>query len=392
MESSSKKERDHNKTNISDESNEVKTNNLFENIFYNAQCDQFVLKPSDHDIKLHQVALENAPNKIKALIARENCGPKGYKHRINRLLFIGVPGVGKSLLAKAMACQIGKCFFIKHSAVMKKYRNETSNLLIKILREIVEQPGKNVIVIDEINKLTDNHKSEHSDSGITAATLWTFMDEQQTNPNCYIIGTTNHSKKLPEELQSRFHSATVTISTPDVNTRRNVLRKLIMESDLQCDPNMTAFLDILAQQTENYSIRDLEQLIWDAENFAYQLHRNKPYIDQSCLESALKARQDEDRNAWDTNQESDEEKRHKELLRSHQAMHNESIRVQRELHEQNARMQQDMFDGNVRLQQTMHKDNLQNQNQAASAQMRQAQEAMNYQTTKDIWNWMSGKQ
>jgi SpoVK/Ycf46/Vps4 family AAA+-type ATPase len=286
---------------------------------------------------MYQTVLEAAPDKIKTIIQREKLYPNGYKHRVNRLLFIGVPGVGKSLLAKAVACQMGQSFFIRHSDVMKKYRNETSNRLNKALKEIIKYSGKNILIIDEINKLTDNHKSENSDSGITAATLWTFLDEQQSNPNFFFIGTTNHPKKLPEELQSRFHSAVATISVPSTNTRRSVIRHLMMESELQCVPNTAESLDRLSSLTENYSVRDLIQLMCDIENFAYQLHKDKPYIDQECLEHALRVRQDEDRNIWDTNPISDEERRHQESLQQVRELeerangrHRENIQISRD--------------------------------------------------------------
>lgn len=123
-------------------------------------------------------------------------------------IFFGVPGSGKTIMAKAIGYEMEKkgwdCKFVSSTSLFGEHRNQTSIRLTNELESIVASKKPTLIIIDELNRLLDNANSKHHDTDSTSTALWTFLDSQEGNENFFLIGTMNCIDKLPQPFKSRI--------------------------------------------------------------------------------------------------------------------------------------------------------------------------------------------
>jgi hypothetical protein len=241
---------------------------------------EFEYMPSKEEEMISELALKNAPPKIKA-VARK---------------------LGE------------KCYFVTSGDILLKYRNATSQRLKAIITAILRTSGKSVLVIDEINKLVENYTSENNDSGQTASTLWTSMDENQNNKNFYLIGTANDSKKMPPQLQDRFRHTFVTISSPTPDNRRQIIQHFLDHIGIPIDKQVNEYIDQIVERTKGASVRNIKNFFYAAKLFA--LVTENPVLTRECLEQAVLERTNDAQVFCDFLPViSDEERRHQESLK-----------------------------------------------------------------------------
>jgi len=121
------------------------------------------------------------------------------------ILLAGLPGSGKSLLAKYVAniLEIPLIQF-KMSAVMNENVGGTEAKLGRVLK-LIEASAPCVVWIDEIEKeLPSKDDSGKGDSGVSKRCLATILNWMQENKKqCFICATANHIGSLPSELLRR---------------------------------------------------------------------------------------------------------------------------------------------------------------------------------------------
>lgn len=124
--------------------------------------------------------------------------PKGY-------LAAGIPGCGKTLLAKATAREFGfPLFQVDIGRLFDKFVGGTENNFIQLIKT-VEGVGRCVLLLDEIEKyLNEDAVSGAGDSGTSSRSFGTLLSwlSDRESP-IFIIATSNDHTRLPSALKRK---------------------------------------------------------------------------------------------------------------------------------------------------------------------------------------------
>ena len=120
------------------------------------------------------------------------------------ILLAGLPGSGKSLLAKYVATILDiPLIQFKMSAILGGFVGDTEKNLARVLK-MIEASAPCVVWIDEIEKELPNKGSSDKDSGVSKRCLATILNWMQENKKqCFICATANYIGSLPSELLRR---------------------------------------------------------------------------------------------------------------------------------------------------------------------------------------------
>lgn len=289
------------------------------------------------DVSLLEESFEQAPSKLKRIIYGMLQKEEFASHYRN-ILLTGPSGSGKSTLAEAIAYKLQrKCIVIDAPSLLGRYRDQAAENILKLFKQIAADPDKPVLVINEINAFTDDHTSEHSDTKHTAMQLWTLVDKHSKDPDFLLIGTTNITKKMPHQLQSRFEGKTYLIENSFVDAKLRAIRFYMkrFNIDSSCTDD---FLKIFVEKLDGFSTRGLEALVNRAHLCSIMQNNssNKTTISKENFEQAYQELTQERSQFWDfSDQTTDEERRHRENLTQNDRHFVESQDVQIRLAEWN---------------------------------------------------------
>lgn len=139
------------------------------------------------------------------------------------VLLTGVPGCGKSLIAKTIASEWGlPLVLLDPSRLYGKYIGESEQRLARAL-EAVDAMAPIVLWIDEIEKGLAT--SGDGDGGVSRRLLGSFLRWMQDRPDgVFLVATANDVSALPAELlrKGRFDE-TFFVDLPDAPARRAIL-------------------------------------------------------------------------------------------------------------------------------------------------------------------------
>ena len=225
--------------------------------------------------------LEEAKQKIREIVELPLRHPEIFTHLgiepPKGILLYGPPGVGKTLLAKALANEVGAYFVsINGPEVMSKFYGESE----KRVREIFEDAEKNapsIIFIDEIDAIAPKREEVTGEvERRVVAQLLALMDGLKGRGKVIVIGATNRPQALDPALRrpGRFDRE-IEIRPPDKNGRKEILQVHTRNMPLADDVDLEEFAKI----THGYTGADLAALAREAAMTA--LRRFLPEIDLS---------------------------------------------------------------------------------------------------------------
>ncbi|MDW8010866.1 MAG: CDC48 family AAA ATPase, partial [Sulfolobales archaeon] len=195
------------------------------------------------------------------------------------VLLYGPPGVGKTLLAKALANEIGAYFIaINGPEIMSKYYGESEARL----RAIFEEAQKNapaIIFIDEIDAIAPKREEVVGEvEKRVVAQLLTLMDGLMERGKVIVIGATNRIDAVDPALRrpGRFDRE-IEIPPPDRHARRSILEVHTRNIPLAEDVN----LDELASITHGFTGADIAALVKEAAMNALRGFLRREKIDLS---------------------------------------------------------------------------------------------------------------
>jgi cell division protease FtsH len=201
------------------------------------------------------------------------------------VLLVGLPGTGKTLLARAIAGEAGVPFFtISGSDFVEMFVGVGASRV----RDLFIQGKKSapcIIFIDEIDAV-GRHRGAglgggHDEREQTLNQLLVEMDGFETNEGVILIAATNRPDVLdPALLRPGRFDRQVVVPKPDILGRLGILRVHTRKMPLASDVD----LEVLARGTPGFSGADLENLVNEAALLAARV--NKQHIGAKDFEMA----------------------------------------------------------------------------------------------------------
>ena len=189
----------------------------------------------------------------------------------------GSPGTGKTLIAKAVANEVGASFHsISGPEIMGKHYGESE----ETLREVFEEANENtpaVIFIDELDSIASSRSESTGDvEQRIVAQLLTLMDGLEERENVVVIGATNRLDTIDNALRrgGRFDRE-IEIGVPDKDGRKEIFGIHTRGMPL----GDTVDLDQIAERTYGFVGADIATVTKEAAMAA--IRRIKPEIDFS---------------------------------------------------------------------------------------------------------------
>jgi cell division protease FtsH len=199
------------------------------------------------------------------------------------VLLIGPPGTGKTMLAKAIACEANASFFSAHGS---DFNEVFVGVGAKRVRQLFKQAAKcrpAILFIDEIDCVGKNRKFDtHGEHQQTINALLAAMDGFESSHGVVVLAATNRPEDLDEALlrPGRFDRK-VYVPYPDMKGRRAILETHARGKPIH---EMSGSLDGLAQTTPGMSGADLANLMNEAAIICAQENRSE--ITRADLDAA----------------------------------------------------------------------------------------------------------
>lgn len=181
------------------------------------------------------------------------------------MLFVGPPGVGKTLFARAIANEVGVPFYVIEGSSLSGLIMGLGVLKLKTLFKKLRKHDKCILFIDEIDSIGARRQSDRgfggvADMNMTLNTLLTQMDGFQGS-NIIVIGATNNDGILdPALMRAGRMDRRIYFQLPTPEERVDLFRYYL--GKVACEVNID--LDELAKLTTNYSPAEIANVVNEA--------------------------------------------------------------------------------------------------------------------------------
>jgi cell division protease FtsH len=215
------------------------------------------------------------PEKFHALGART---PKG-------VLLVGPAGVGKTLLAKAVAGEANVAFFSVAGSEFMEMLVGVGASRVRDLFATAKKSGPAIIFIDEIDAIGrqrgNGFSGGHDEREQTLNQILVEMDGFAPNDNVIVLAATNRPDMLDKALlrPGRFDRI-VHLDLPDINGRKELIKIHSRGKPLSKDID----IDRIARRTVGFSGADVENMLNESAILAARA--NKKTIDIEDMENA----------------------------------------------------------------------------------------------------------
>lgn len=236
---------------------------------------KFVPMTTVPDISFEDViGLHDVKRYIKMNVIKPFENPEVYKifrkEAGGGALLYGPPGTGKTMIAKAIANEVGAAFYsIKASDIMSKWVGE-SEQNVKNLFDAVRSHDLTVLFIDEIESITTKRGSHHS--SVLDRVVSEFLAQldgfnEESDNVTMLLAATNVPSKIDEAIMrpGRFDRL-IYIPLPDLEARGAIITKMIDNIPVEEDLD----LDMIANITDGFSGADLKGLVETTKSYAIE--------------------------------------------------------------------------------------------------------------------------
>ncbi|MBI4441320.1 CDC48 family AAA ATPase [Candidatus Woesearchaeota archaeon] len=237
----------------------------------------------------HVGGLENVKQELKEAVEWPLKFPDAFKRLgVNPpkgILLYGAPGVGKTLLAKAIATESEANFIsVKGPELLSKWVGESEKAVRKVF-EKARQTAPTIIFFDEIDSLAPR-RGASSDSHVTERVVNQFLTEVDGLEELHdvvVIAATNRPDIVdPALLRPGRFDRIILVDVPTKEARKRILEVHTSEMPLQ-----GVNLEKVAELTDGYVGADLEAVCREAAIHALRGNIKAKEITMDHFEAAL---------------------------------------------------------------------------------------------------------
>ena len=238
-------------------------------------------KPSRGRKILFDDVIGHESAKVKCLMIKKYMeDPQGFAEWApRRVLFYGLPGTGKTMMARALAWETQvEFYYVKATTLIGQHVGAGADKVHKLFEDATSRRPC-IVFIDEIDSigLDRSYQSVRGDVTEVVNSLISQFDLIEEKERMVIIAATNTREMLDPALRSRFEEE-IDFPKPTCEERLLILEKYAETLPLP----VTADLKAIAMQTEGFSGRDLrERVLKGALHFA--LSNDLSEIDESAF-------------------------------------------------------------------------------------------------------------
>jgi len=167
--------------------------------------------------------------------------------------------------------------------------NEFSQSGNKNIQRVFEQAVKEteetnkpcIVVLDELQKLIENHSNDKDPSSSQLDSLWSILDSL-ANKKIIFIGIFNPIKnELPKQIDTRFARLVIKMPLPDEKQRAEIIAfhiKQAQNKKIAFDHSVTSAITKLASITNSFCHRQLSEFIKEAIDYAKYRDKKNPVV------------------------------------------------------------------------------------------------------------------
>lgn len=183
------------------------------------------------------------------------------------LIFVGVPGAGKSFAARVVPQILGMSMLrLDFGSLMSRWVGESGTRLRSVLRQLEATQG--VVVIEELEKALPGGATG-SNHEVSADVFGTFLLWLESQQGCFVIATSNSLEAIrPELLRAGRFDELFFFDLPAEKERLEILQ-ITMAQRAKVSAVSEYDLKLIAASTPNFSGAELAQLVDRAILFAF---------------------------------------------------------------------------------------------------------------------------
>jgi cell division protease FtsH len=233
------------------------------------------------------------PEKYRKLGART---PKG-------VLLIGPSGVGKTLLAKAIAGEAGVPFFSAAGSEFMEMLVGVGSSRVRDLFRMAREGQPSLIFIDEIDAIGRQRGmgigGGHDEREQTLNQILTEMDGFDTRTDVIVLAATNRPDMLdPALIRPGRFDRIITIPLPDLKDREEIIKLHMIGKPVESSVNV----EKIAKKTVGFSGADIENMLNESAILAARDNRST-ILSKDIDEAALKVTLGSERKTLQTEEE-----------------------------------------------------------------------------------------
>lgn len=182
---------------------------------------------------------------------------------ISNILLYGLPGTGKTQIARVMAGEDGVGFIGTTSANLKSAFLGQSGQNVRQVFTQARGSAPCILFIDDLESVATDRTSPNSDSfsrEIVNQMLAEIDDIQRSSARVMVVAATSRLEQVDAAVRTRFTSQ-IEIPLPDEAGRRQILQTLLSQRPLAPGLDADQVAAEMAKATEGQSGRDLKTVV-----------------------------------------------------------------------------------------------------------------------------------